>query len=184
MPKGIQLRRGRPGVRVDADAYLLNHHVSAASLGPSLFLHSLVGDKHSSKKQNKTLKSWKNRGDAKCSEEVHGALNLTLTRFPKPKGQLRRLPLPHPGLPLPPFGEMSSDTRTPHRFTVRTSKALQGGSLASQPPNTAANTCRAEQGAAVGSRSKKQRSRWTQRRRQMYRCYPRFTEEEAEAERG
>ena len=50
MPKGIQLRRGRPGVRVDTDAYLLDHHVFAASLGPSLFLHSLVGDKHALKK--------------------------------------------------------------------------------------------------------------------------------------
>ena len=110
---------------------------------------------------------WKNRSDAKHNEgEVHGALNLTLTRFPKPRGQLRQ---ECPCLVLAshccPLERGVQTTRAPHRFTVM-SKALQCWSLAGQPPHTAGNTCGAEQGAAVGSRSKNQRSGWTQLQRQ------------------
>ena len=131
------------------------------------FLYSLVGDKHSSKNKqtNKqtTLQSWKNRSEAKRNEgEVHGALNPTLTRFPKPRGQLRHQ---RPCLVLAshccPLERGFQTTRAPHRFTV-TSTALQWWSLAGQPPNTAGNTFRAEQGAAIGSRSKNQGSGWTQ----------------------
>ena len=141
VPKSTKLGRGSSWVRADADAYLLGHRVFAVSLGPSLFPLQSNGRQTLIQKKT-TLKSWKNRSDAKRNEgEVHGALNLTLTRFPKPRGQLRQ---ECPCLVLAshccPLERGVQTTRAPHRFTVM-SKALQCWSLAGQPPHTAGNTC-------------------------------------------